>query len=399
MTQPLDLVVYGATGFTGGLVADYLGQRLRGTDVRWGIAGRNADKLHEVRRRLAAGHAAWADLPVVIASADDPTSLRQMVEGTRVVITTVGPFAKYGEPLLAACAETGTDYLDITGEPDFWKASIARYDEAAKKSGAIIVSCCGFDSIPHDITVFFAAQHLSGEGPVHARGYVSVVGDFSGGTFNTALQAFADGIGSGKGRHRGSSGARQPKPKIHRSEEVQAWVAPMPTVDPLVVRRSGKLLPKLYGEGFAYAHYLQAKDGAQLAKVLGGVAAIFVGAKIPFVRRKLEAWRPPGTGPDAAARARHWFRVHVVAERGSERVRAEMRGGDPGYTETAKMIAESALCLVQDRASLPFAGGVLTPAAAFGEPLVRRLQAQGIELEIVDRPPVGSGRPRGHTGA
>ncbi len=400
MTDQLDLVVYGATGFTGGLVAEYLGRRLRGTQVRWAIAGRNADKLRDVRRRLADEHAAWGELPIVIASADDPTSLRAMVDGTRVVITTVGPFAKYGEPLLAACAEAGTDYLDITGEPDFWKDSIARYDEVAKKSGAIIVSCCGFDSIPHDLTVFFAAQHLPGDGPVHARGYVSAVGDFSGGTFNTALQAFADGIGPGKGGGgSGGKSSRGPRPKIHRSEEAQAWVAPMPTVDPLVVRRSGKLLPNVYGEGFSYAHYLQAKDGAQLAKVLGGVAALVVGAKIPFVRRKLAAWRPPGTGPDAAARARHWFRVHVVAERGGARVRAEMRGGDPGYTETAKMVAESALCLVQQRASLPFAGGVLTPAAAFGSALVDRLRARGIELEIVDRPPVGSGRPRGQTAA
>lgn len=398
MSEPLDLVVYGATGFTGGLVADYLGQRLRDTDVRWGIAGRNADKLGTVRRRLGDAHAPNKDLPIVVASADDPASLRALAEQTRVVLTTVGPFAAYGPPLVAACAESGTDYLDITGEPDFWKDTIRRHDAQARETGAIVVSCCGFDSIPHDIAVYFAAQQLPGDGPLRARGYVSAVGDFSGGTFNTALRGFAEGSvksgsGGGKGKRSG------PRPKIHRSEEAQAWVAPMPTVDPLVVRRSGKLLPKLYGEGFEYAHYLQAKNGAQLAKVVGGVAALFVGAKIPFVRRKLAAMKPPGTGPDEAARARHWFRVHVVAERGDARVRVEVRGGDPGYTETAKMVAESALCLVQDRASLPFSGGVLTPAAAFGSPLVDRLRAQGMQIEVVDGPPVGSGRPRGSTAA
>jgi short subunit dehydrogenase-like uncharacterized protein len=392
VSRPHDLVLYGATGFTGGLVADYLADRLAGTDVRWALAGRSQPKLAAVRAKLGARRPELADLPLLQAHAGDDESLRDMAARTRVVISTVGPFALHGEPLVRACVEHGTDYVDITGEPSFWTKMIERYHEAAIESGSIVVSCCGFDSIPHDLGVLFAMQQLGpvGDEPIRVCGYVSAVGDFSGGTFNSALHAFAEGTGGTSPSGPKPRSAR--KARIHFSEDIGQWVAPLPTIDPMVVRRSAQLVGDAYGAQFSYSHFLQAKDGLGLAKIVAGVGALVVAAKIPIVRRRLAAMRPSGSGPSAEARARHWFRVHIVARQGDRRVRVEVRGGDPGYTETAKMVAESALCLVQDRAALPRERGVLTPASAFGSRLIERLQAAGMDFRVVDGPPVGSGR-------
>ena len=186
-----DVVVYGATGFTGGLVAEYLAEN-GPPDLRWAIAGRNSQKLAAVKDRVARKNPALASLPVLSASADDPASLDALAASTRVVLTTVGPYAKYGEPLVAACVKAGTDYVDITGEPDFVDTMVRKYHETAKEKQLRIVSCCGFDSIPHDLGALFTAQKLAPNDAMTVRGFVRAKGGVSGGTWHSALGAMAD---------------------------------------------------------------------------------------------------------------------------------------------------------------------------------------------------------------
>ena len=185
-----DIVLFGATGFTGGLTGEYLAANAP-TETRWALAGRNMSKLEDVRRRLAAEHPAAAELELLRADVNDPDSVRAIAEATKVVITTVGPYIRYGEPLVAACAAAGTDYVDLTGEPEFVDAMWLRYDDAARRSGARIIHSCGFDSIPYDLGVLYTVEQLPEGVPIKVDGFVQAGGTFSGGTYHSAINAFA----------------------------------------------------------------------------------------------------------------------------------------------------------------------------------------------------------------
>ena len=191
--RDLDIVLFGATGFTGGLTADYLAAHAP-AGLRWAIAGRNADKLEAVRRRLAdSGSAAGADVEVLVADASDPAALSDVARRTRVVITTIGPYLQHGDPLVAACAEAGTDYVDLTGEPEFVDRMYLAHHQRATETGARLVHCCGFDSIPHDLGAQFTRQHLPADQPARVRGVVRSNAAFSGGTFHSALGQMSRG--------------------------------------------------------------------------------------------------------------------------------------------------------------------------------------------------------------
>lgn len=383
-----DVVVFGATGFTGKLVAAYLTRKRAKEPFTFALAGRSRAKLLEVRAALAAIDPSAAELPLLIADAADPASLEAVAAQARVVLTTVGPYAIHGEPLVAACVAKGTDYVDITGEPAFVDRTIAAYDDAARAAGVRIVSCCGFDSIPHDLGVFFTVKQLPAGAPISIEGCVRATGTFSGGTWQSALNAFAN---PGELRRRAKEARRPPpvgrtvrglRPSVRWEPRLSAWLVPMPTIDPQIVLRSARALDA-YGPEFRYGHYAQVK---RLATVVGGavgIGGILVGAQIPPVRRLLERVRASGEGPSEAQRAKGKFRVTFLAQGGGRRVVTAVSGGDPGYDETAKMLSESALCLALDRAKLPARTGVLTTAAAMGEPLLARLQDAGIRFEVV----------------
>lgn len=383
-----DVVVFGATGFTGKLVAAYLTRKRAKEPFTFALAGRSRAKLLEVRAALAAIEPSAAELPLLIADAADPASLEAVAAQARVVLTTVGPYAIHGEPLVAACVAKGTDYVDITGEPAFVDRTIAAYDDAARAAGVRIVSCCGFDSIPHDLGVFFTVKQLPAGAPISIEGCVRATGTFSGGTWQSALNAFAN---PGELRRRAKEARRPPpvgrtvrglRPSVRWEPRLSAWLVPMPTIDPQIVLRSARALDA-YGPEFRYGHYAQVK---RLATVVGGavgIGGILVGAQIPPVRRLLERVRASGEGPSEAQRAKGKFRVTFLAQGGGRRVVTAVSGGDPGYDETAKMLSESALCLALDRAKLPERAGVLTTAAAMGEPLLARLQDAGIRFEVV----------------
>jgi short subunit dehydrogenase-like uncharacterized protein len=373
MARLHDLVLFGATGFTGGLVADYLATRLSGSVVRWALGGRDRTKLAAVRARLSAVDPALAELPLVVADTDDGASVRAMAESCRVIATTVGPYARWGEPLVAACVDAATDYVDLTGEPAWWKRMIERYHERATMRGALIVPCCGFDSIPHDLGAYVTARELKGAGPIEIDAYVWARGHASGGTWASALGILAD--------PRSAMEGLEPGMRPHFEPAVDRWVVPMPTIDPLVVRRSAEIEPT-FGVGFRYRHWLQARSLAQTVGLLAGAGALMGLARIPPARAALARLRGPGEGPTPEQRARGKFIVTFVGRAGSRVVRTEVRGHDPGYDHTSKMIAESALTLVEDRDRLPHSGGVLTPASALHEPLLARLHGTGMEFRV-----------------
>ncbi|MFY1617037.1 saccharopine dehydrogenase family protein [Micromonospora sp. WMMD736] len=384
-----DVVLFGATGFTGGLTAEYLARHAP-PGLRWALAGRDPGRLAAVRDRLAAIDPALVDLPLLRADVTDAGSLRAVAESARVVASTVGPYVHHGEPLVAACARAGTDYLDITGEPEFVDLMYVRHHVEATRTGARLVHACGFDSVPHDLGVWFTVKHLPAGAPITVDGYVRAGARFSGGTYHSALTAFAR-------RKEASRAARarravEPRPtdrrvravpgRLARSAELGIWTVPLPTIDPQVVRRSAAARPE-YGPDFRYRHFAALKRLPTVLVGAAGLGALLGLVKVPPTRRWLLGWLASGQGPSAQQRASSWFRVRFVGTGGGRRVVTEVAGGDPGYDETAKMLAESALCLTLD--DLPPTAGQLTPVSAMGDALLDRLVRAGLTFRVLER--------------
>jgi short subunit dehydrogenase-like uncharacterized protein len=381
-----DIVMFGATGFTGGLTAEYLA-RHADAGTRWAIAGRSREKLEKLRSRLGDVH---TELPILHADVGDTGSLRRLAESTKVVITTVGPYINYGEPLVAACAAAGTDYVDLTGEPEFVDLMWLRYHAEAERSGARLVHSCGFDSIPYDLGALFTVGHLPDGMPIELQAFVSTRGAFSGGTYHSAIHIL------GRLRHGARVAqerrAKESRPTDRRVRGVQGkphndpvaggWVVPFPTIDPQTVLRSARAL-KRYGPDFSYSHYLVVKRLPLAAGFLAGAGTLIALAQLPPTRQLLLKVKDPGEGPSPDRRAKSWFRVRFLGVSDGTRIVTEVSGGDPGYGETSKMLAQSALCLAHDQ--LPESAGQVTPAVAMGEALTQRLQREGIQFEVTQR--------------
>jgi short subunit dehydrogenase-like uncharacterized protein len=386
--REFDLVLFGATGFTGALTAEYLAEHAP-TGLRWALAGRNAAKLERVRDRLVKIDARHADLELLHADVSDAASLADVAGRARVVITTVGPYLTHGEPLVAACARAGTDYVDLTGEAEFVDRMYLAHHATAERTGARLVHACGFDSIPHDLGALFTVQQLKAEGPVDLRGVVRASGMFSGGTFHSAMTA----ISRAKQMREASIARRRIETRPdgrsskavggtpHRDQELGLWLLPLPTIDPFVVARSGAALAS-YGPRFRYSHYAGTKTLRYAAGGVVGGGALAVSAQVKPLRNLLLGRIKQGEGPDERLREKSWFTVDFVGEADGRTIHTRVSGGDPGYGETAKMLAESALCLAFDEN--PPTAGQVTTAQAMGDNLIDRLQAQGMRFEVVD---------------
>ncbi|MEV8087112.1 saccharopine dehydrogenase family protein [Streptomyces nigra] len=380
--RPYDIVLFGATGFVGVLTAEYLAAHAP-EGLRWAIAGRGKAKLEALRASLPDA----AGVDVLEADAADPASVRRLAEQARVVASTVGPYVRYGEDLVAACADTGADYLDLCGEPEFVDLTYVRHDARARETGARLVHACGFDSVPHDLGAYFTVRQLPEGVPLTVDAYVTADAAFSGGTFASALGQFARGrqmaaAARDRARHEPRLMGRRalaPTGAPRFAGEVGAWALPLPTIDPQIVKRSARALER-YGPDFRYRHYAAVR---RLPIAVGGVAAmaaLLTAAQLPPARRWLSDRLKPGQGPGPEKRAKSWFSVRFVGEGGGRRVFTEVAGGDPGYGETAKMFAESALCLAFDE--LPETAGQVTTAVAMGDTLIERLRAAGITFRV-----------------
>ncbi|MFC3689699.1 saccharopine dehydrogenase family protein [Aquipuribacter hungaricus] len=407
--RELDLVVHGATGFAGALVAAYLAEHAS-HDLRVGLSGRSADRLDAVRERLGPRAAGWQT--VVTDSADDD-AVRALARRSRVVVTTVGPYERHGMPLARACAAEGTDYVDLTGEVLFMRASIEANDAVARTSGARVVHACGFDSVPSDLGVLLlartAATHGLGELTDTRFVLTGARGGFSGGTVDSlrlqvdrvradpsARAAVADPYALSPDRAgepdrtADAPGDRRDSLRVRWDPESRRWLAPfvMAPVNTRVVRRSNALTGWSYGRRFRYEESVGIPGrllGAPAAVALtAGTGGLALGMALPPTRALLDRVLPaPGAGPDERTREQGFFRVRLHSRTTSGRlVQATVAAtGDPGYAATARMLGESALALVLDRDRLPDRAGVLTPATAMGEVLVERLRVAGMTLQ------------------
>ncbi|MGJ4928187.1 saccharopine dehydrogenase family protein [Bradyrhizobium sp. HKCCYLS2038] len=378
-SSKFDLVVYGATGFTGKLVAEYLATRYRGdSSLRWAMAGRSLDKLASVRDEIGAP----ADTPLIVADASNPESLKAMVAQTRLVLTTVGPYQYYGNELVAACAETGTDYIDLCGEPVWMRQMIDKHQAAAEKSGARIVFSCGFDSVPFELGVYFVqqqAQKVLGAAASRVKGRVrGMSGTLSGGTAASAKATF-DAVAKDLSLVAilkdsfaltpGFKGPKQPSGnKPAYEEDLQSWTAPfmMALINTRNVHRSNMLMGFPYGQDFVYDEMVltgPGEKGEAIAKKVMAANAEKTGPSAP----------KPGEGPSKEEREKGYYNLLFVAIAPDGRqVHASVKGDrDPGYGSTSKMISECAIGLLRDGASVK--GGFWTPGAALRDSLIKRL--------------------------
>ena len=382
-----DVVVYGATGFTGRLVAEYLNETYgHGADVKWAMAGRSADKLQSVRDQIGAS----AETPLIEADASDKASLEAMAARTRCVISTVGPYTLYGEALVEVCASTGTDYVDLCGEPLWMMETIKKYDDTAKKSGARIVHSCGFDSIPTDLGVWFLQEHgieTHGAPAPRVRGRVRAMkGGASGGTvasFKESMTAIAknpalkDSMTDPFALTEGKRGPNQPTGhKPYEETETGMWVAPfiMAAINTKNIHRSNMLTGYHYGADFVYDEMVFAGAGEAGQAIAEKVASSGFGK---------DAELKPGEGPSKEERESGFFDFLMIGEYPDGKIiKAGVKGDrDPGYGSTSKMLAESALCLINECADAP--AGVTTPAASMGSKLCDRLANRaGVTFEI-----------------
>ena len=380
-SSKFDIVVYGATGFTGRLVAEYLAAHYTGKDdPKWAMAGRSREKLAEVHDAIGAP----ADTALIVADGGDAASLKAMVDQTRLVISTVGPYQLYGSDLVAACAASGTDYLDLCGEPLWMRKMIDAHEAAAKSSGARILFSCGFDSIPFELGVFYVEQEAKkvfGAPASRVKGRVrNMKGTFSGGTAASARATFAavandlslvSLVQDPFVLTPGFDGPKQPrgnKPVL--DEDMGSWTAPfvMATINTRNVHRSNMLMNFPYGKDFVYDEMVLTGPGEQ-----GEANARKVVAAVNAERMGASGGPKPGEGPSKDERENGMYDLLFVAiAPDGKQVRAAVKGDrDPGYGSTSKMISECALCLLRDTPDVP--AGIWTPGAAMGNSLIKRL--------------------------
>ncbi len=409
--REFDIVLYGATGFVGKLTAEYLARSGPGTRVA--LAGRSTERLRAVRETLGESAQSW---PLVAADASSPSTLNEMAARTQVVITTVGPYTRYGLPLVAACAAAGTDYADLTGEAMFVRESIDQYHKQAEDTGARIVHACGFDSVPSDLSVYalYRAARDDGAGELGDTDLVvrSFSGGVSGGTVASMLEVLDTASRDPDARRqladpytlstdRGAEPEIGPQPDLpwRRGRQIAPeltglWTSGfmMAPYNTRIVRRSNALLDWAYGRRFRYTESMSLGSSplAPLASAaVGGVANATFGLGSRYFRllprRLVERIVPkPGTGPSAAARERGYYRIetYTTTTAGARYVARMEQRGDPGYKATSVLLGECGLALAFDRDKLPNLHGVLTPAAAMGDALLARFPAAGVTMQV-----------------
>ncbi len=405
-SRELDLIVWGATGFAGRLVAEYLLAKYGASgELSWGLGARNLDRLERLREALGSGA---ESLPLIVADAEDEASLMALVERTRVVCTTVGPYAKFGSKLVSACVSLGSDYCDLTGEVQWMRRMIDEHQDGAKQSGARIVHTCGFDSIPSDLGVFHLQRQMQAYHGVacrHIRYRVARFrGGFSGGTAASLLNLMDEAANDSRvrrilanpyalnleGHREGPDGRDLAGPAW--DETFDQWIGPfiMASVNTRVVRRTNSLLGETYGREFRYDEATLLGTGPRgwlkAASLSAGIGATMMAGAIGPLRKGLAALFPsPGEGPSLEQREAGLFEIRLHGEHPTDptkSLRSRVTGDrDPGYGSTAKMLGESAVCLAKDGISV--GGGFWTPASAMGERLLERLPSNaGVNFDL-----------------
>ena len=405
------VVLYGATSFVGQITAHYLAEFLSankdksGSEINWAIAGRDQEKLNELQSKLT------STVDIIIANSDDAASLDAMTEQTQVIISTVGPYLKYGEPLIKSCVDNGTDYVDLTGEAIFIKDMMDKYQEAAKQSGARIVNSCGFDSIPSDLGVYFTQKQAEAKfdsacDVIHMR-VKAAKGGLSGGTIASMATIFEE-VGQDKSRRKqvanpyllnddkDAPNARQSNvSKPEYDSEHQRWLAPfvMASINTRIVHRSNQLLGYEYGREFKYDEAMWMKDGikgkltsyALSAGLLGFATAMMITPSRELLSKHVLP--KSGSGPSKEEQENGYFDIRLFGQTpNKDSITTKVTGDkDPGYGSTSRMLSQAALCLAQDISKEEVKGGFWTPASAMGDKLLARLEKHaGLSFDVID---------------
>lgn len=409
--RPYAVVLYGATSFVGQITAHYLTEFLsntkdkNGANVTWAIAGRDEEKLNELQSKLA------SKVDIIIANSDDAASLDKMTKQSQVIISTVGPYLKYGEPLIKSCVNNGTDYVDLTGEAIFIKDMMDKYQDTAKQSGARIVNSCGFDSIPSDLGVYFTQQKAEEKfgnacDVIHMR-VKAAKGGLSGGTIASMATIFEE-VSQDKSRRKQVANpyllnddkeapnvrqANVSKPEY--DDEHKRWLAPfvMASINTRIVHRSNQLLGYEYGRDFKYDEAMWMKDGvkgklssyAMSAGLLGFATAMMIKPSRELLSKHVLP--KSGSGPSKEEQENGYFDIRLFGKTANnDTINTKVTGDkDPGYGSTSRMLSQAALCLAQDISKDDIGGGFWTPASAMGDSLIERLEAySGISFEVVE---------------
>ena len=405
------VVLYGATSCVGKITAHYLAEFLSAnkdasdTTVTWAIAGRDQEKLNELQSNLT------SKVDIIVANSDDAASLDAMIEQTQVIISTVGPYLKYGEPLIKSCVDNGTDYVDLTGEAIFIKDMMDKYQEAAKQSGARIVNSCGFDSIPSDLGVYFTQKQAEAKfdsacDVIHMR-VKAAKGGLSGGTIASMATIFEE-VGQDKSRRKQVANPYllnddKDAPNVRQSNvskpeydsEHQRWLAPfvMASINTRIVHRSNQLLGYEYGREFKYDEAMWMKDGikgkltsyALSAGLLGFATAMMITPSRELLSKHVLP--KSGSGPSKEEQENGFFDIRLFGQTANqESIVTKVTGDkDPGYGSTSRMLSQAALCLAQDISKDEIGGGFWTPASAMGDKLLDRLEEHaGLSFEVID---------------
>ena len=407
-TPSHDLVAFGATSFVGKILCRYLWEEFGAQgEMKWGAAGRSKGKLEELRSSLGAKAGA---LPLVVADAADEASLRRLCASTRVVVSTVGPYALYGEPLVKACAESGTDYCDLSGEVQWIRRMVRRYEVTARESGARVVHCCGFDSIPSDMGVHFLqrqAMRQLGAPCTRVKMRVKVMrGEFSGGTVASVMNVIKEAAADPALRKEladpyslcpAGSAPRVRQPDVRSAEfdaDFGAWVAPfvMSGINTRIVQRTNALSEQAYGPDFTYDEALLMGRGLKgrfaATAMAAGLSGFMYAAAVRPARAVLERFvlPKPGEGPSPEVQRTGSFDLRFLGRTADGRqIRTKVTGDrDPGYGSTAKMLGQAAACLALDVDKVATPGGFWTPATIFGDRLIQRLTAHsGLSFDLV----------------
>lgn len=387
--RDLDLVLVGATGFTGTLAALHLA-RSAPAHLRWALGGRDVGRLEALKARCAAEPGTAGAPQVLEVDLADAPGLLELTGRAQVVIAAVGPYLLHGEPLVAACAATGTDYVDLTGEPEFVDLMYLAHHDTAVASNARLVHACGFDSVPHDLGAWFTARALNADGPTGApvvmRGVVRATGGVSGGTFHSMLNALSR-LSEMREVKRRRTAAEPASPRCSvevtgrpgRDRDLGGWLLPLPAIDQQIVARSGTALAD-FGPDFRYSHFAGIGRLPVLAGALVGIMAMVGAAQVPPLRRFLQGRVPAGSGPDDETRGAAGFTVDFVATAATRTVHTRVSGMDP-YDLSGIALAEAALSLLLD--DNPSTSGQVTTAQAMGEHLMIRLERCGVRFEVL----------------
>ncbi len=370
-----DIVIYGASGFTGQLICEYLSTHKDAFNLNWAIAGRDIPKLQLISDKFSLEN---KKIDILYGDAFDKASLDNICNQSQLIISTVGPYSLYGEGLVDSCIENNTHYLDLTGEPYFAYKIKEKYAQKAIENEVMIIHSCGFESIPPDIAVYCAVNQLN-EPNSDVSYFIESNGNISGGTWASLINSLSSPQPI-IDRRKSNSKKKVRKKKIFFHKEFKRWALFFPVIDKYIVKKTSKSFSH-YGEDFSFSEYLLFKSWRRLAVILIGLFAISIMSKSKLIKKWLLSLRPSGSGPSRKEREGNWFVVKIVAKGKNSSVMTTIKGGDPGYGETSKFISEMALCILTQDNQLLKNKGILTPVQCTGDLLIDRLKNAGISID------------------